>query len=62
MKSPSNLPMFVRIWLGLLIGLFLFVFGTAIRVRSEERLLPETFGARFDDYRQRVPAVVPFVF
>ncbi|HEX9255279.1 MAG TPA: isoprenylcysteine carboxylmethyltransferase family protein [Candidatus Angelobacter sp.] len=48
-------------WLGLLIGLFLFVIGTAIRVRSEERLLHETFGARFEDYRQRVPAVVPFV-
>jgi len=49
-------------WLGLLIGLFLFVIGTAIRVRSEERLLHETFGARFENYRQRVPAVVPFVF
>src|SRR6266496_1572251 len=40
----------------------LFVIVTAIRVRSEERLLHETFSARFDDYRQRGPAVVPFVF
>jgi protein-S-isoprenylcysteine O-methyltransferase Ste14 len=39
----------------------IFGIGTLIRVRYEERLLRETFGAEFDDYVRRVPAVIPFV-
>ncbi len=37
----------------------IFVVGTYIRVRIEERLLRETFGPRFDDYARRVPAMIP---
>jgi len=33
--------------------------GTDIRVRAEEKLLREAFGAKFDDYARRVPAVFP---
>jgi len=29
------------------------------RVRSEEKLLREQFGAAFDDYKRKVPAVIP---
>ncbi len=49
-------------WIGFLIALVLFAIGTAIRVRSEERLLREQFGSAFDDYKRSVPAVVPIKF
>ncbi|HJX99003.1 MAG TPA: isoprenylcysteine carboxylmethyltransferase family protein [Chthoniobacterales bacterium] len=46
-------------WIGLVVALMLFGIGTAIRVRSEEKLLREQFGAAFDDYKRSVPAVLP---
>jgi protein-S-isoprenylcysteine O-methyltransferase Ste14 len=49
-------------WIGLTIAVILFAIGTIIRVRSEEKLLRQTFGAEFDAYAHRVPAVVPFLF
>jgi protein-S-isoprenylcysteine O-methyltransferase Ste14 len=49
-------------WTGFLFAIVLFAIGTAIRVRSEERLLREQFGAAFDDYKRSVPAVVPIKF
>jgi protein-S-isoprenylcysteine O-methyltransferase Ste14 len=49
-------------WIGLLPALIFFAIGTAIRVRSEERLLRDTFGAEFDRYAARVPAVLPAAF
>jgi protein-S-isoprenylcysteine O-methyltransferase Ste14 len=48
-------------WLILSIGLVIFLVGTFIRVRSEERLLRETFGAEFEEYSRRVPAIIPFL-
>ena len=48
-------------WIGLLIAIVVFAVGTAIRVRSEEKLLREAFGAEFEAYARRVPAVVPFL-
>ncbi|MEK6333634.1 MAG: isoprenylcysteine carboxylmethyltransferase family protein [Acidobacteriota bacterium] len=49
-------------WIGLLIAIVVFAVGTVIRVQSEERLLREAFGAEFEAYSRRVPAVVPFLF
>ncbi len=49
-------------WIGLTIAVILFAIGTIIRVRSEEKLLRETFAAEFDAYARRVAAVVPFLF
>ena len=49
-------------WIGLLIAIVVFAVGTVIRVQSEERLLREAFGAEFEAYTRRVPAVVPFLF
>jgi len=49
-------------WIGLLIAIVVFVIGTAIRVRSEEKLLRGAFGEEFEAYARRVPAVVPFLF
>jgi protein-S-isoprenylcysteine O-methyltransferase Ste14 len=44
-----------------MLGLALFVAGTEIRVRAEERLLAGRFGDRYAEYRRRVRAYVPFV-
>ncbi len=46
-------------WIGFAVALAFFAVGTLIRVRSEEKLLREQFGAPFDDYARRVPAVLP---
>lgn len=43
----------------LAIGIAVFAIGTALRVRIEEALLRSAFGAAFDEYAKRVPAVVP---
>lgn len=39
----------------------LYVIGLEIRIRAEERLLAERFGEKFEAYRARVPAYLPFV-
>jgi protein-S-isoprenylcysteine O-methyltransferase Ste14 len=47
-------------WIGLVAAVIVFAIGTAIRVRSEERLLRGQFGADHDAYARRVPAFIPF--
>jgi protein-S-isoprenylcysteine O-methyltransferase Ste14 len=49
-------------WAGLVAGLVIFWLGTMIRVRSEERLLRAAFGAEYEDYARRVPAVLPGIY
>jgi protein-S-isoprenylcysteine O-methyltransferase Ste14 len=49
-------------WSVLVAAIVVFAIGTWIRVRSEERLLRETFGPQFEEYARRVPAVIPGVF
>jgi protein-S-isoprenylcysteine O-methyltransferase Ste14 len=49
-------------WAALLPALVIFFVGTIIRVRSEEKLLREAFGEKFDDYKRRVPAIVPGLY
>ncbi len=46
-------------WIGFIVAILFFAIGTAIRIHSEERLLREQFGAAFDDYKRKVPAVIP---
>jgi protein-S-isoprenylcysteine O-methyltransferase Ste14 len=43
----------------LILGLPLFVAGTWLRVREEERLLRSSFGPAYDDYAARVKRFVP---
>jgi protein-S-isoprenylcysteine O-methyltransferase Ste14 len=43
-------------------ALAIFVVGTVIRVRSEEKLLREAFGELYQTYAQRVPAIVPRLY
>ncbi len=40
----------------------IFLIGTYVRVRIEERLLKETFGPKFDEYKRKVPAVIPGIW
>jgi protein-S-isoprenylcysteine O-methyltransferase Ste14 len=46
-------------WVGLLIASLVYYFGTLIRIRSEEKLLREQFGAAYEEYARKVPAFVP---
>ena len=47
-------PMFV-------VAIVVFVMGTEIRIRAEDRLLGEHFGDAFAAYRSQVRAYIPFV-
>jgi protein-S-isoprenylcysteine O-methyltransferase Ste14 len=51
--------MAVSRWPALVCAAIVFAAGTAIRIRAEENLLRETFGATFDEYARRVPAFLP---
>lgn len=49
-------------WPGLILSIALYLAGTTMRIRKEERLLRETFGKEFQDYAEEVPALVPGLF
>jgi protein-S-isoprenylcysteine O-methyltransferase Ste14 len=49
-------------WITLLVALPIFMIGLVIRVRIEEKLLRAAFGAQFEDYAKRVPAVIPGIY
>jgi len=42
-------------------ALVLFILGTEIRVRIEDRLLASRFGEQFSQYQKSVPAYIPFL-
>ena len=48
-------------WPALAAGVVIFVIGTEIRVRVEDRLLQSRFGEEFEAYAGRVVAYVPYV-
>ena len=45
----------------LLPAILLFIIGTEIRVRIEDKLLASLFGDRFAAYQKSVPAYIPLV-
>jgi protein-S-isoprenylcysteine O-methyltransferase Ste14 len=49
-------------WIPLLVGIVLFIPGTHIRIRSEERLLRQAFGPEFEAYARGVPALIPGIY
>ena len=49
-------------WIPLLVAIVLFIPGTCIRIRSEERLLREAFGGEFEEYACRVSALIPGIY
>jgi protein-S-isoprenylcysteine O-methyltransferase Ste14 len=48
-------------WRLFLAALALFVVGTEIRARVEERLLASRFGEEFQEYKRGVPGYIPFL-
>jgi protein-S-isoprenylcysteine O-methyltransferase Ste14 len=51
----------ITTWWWIAIGVAVFVAGTLVRTRAEERLLRAQFGPAYDAYAARVPAFIPFV-
>ena len=49
-------------WKLLIAAIPLFLIGSVVRVRVEERLLRQTFGLEFDDYALRVKRFIPQVW
>jgi protein-S-isoprenylcysteine O-methyltransferase Ste14 len=52
--------MITPLWL-LLLATTVFLVGTEIRVRLEDRLLATRFAERFREYEHSVPAYIPFL-
>jgi len=48
-------------WLQFAAAVILYLAGTEIRIRAEERLLSSRFGPEFNAYRARVPAFIPLL-
>ena len=48
----------VSSWWALLAGAAVFLLGTALRIRVEERLLMAEFGEAYRDYARTVPALL----
>ncbi len=46
-------------WWMLLAGIVVYLIGFIIRVRAEEELLLAQFGEEFEEYKRRVPALLP---
>jgi protein-S-isoprenylcysteine O-methyltransferase Ste14 len=43
------------------LGIVLFIWACMIKVRREEQLLTGEFGQEYEDFRRRVPMLVPFL-
>ena len=70
-RNPIYLAMFgmliasglaVSRWQALVPAMAVYLVGTAVRIHAEENLLRARFGAQFDDYARRVPALLPRLF
>ncbi|HTV59687.1 MAG TPA: isoprenylcysteine carboxylmethyltransferase family protein [Verrucomicrobiae bacterium] len=70
-RNPIYLAMFGTLlatdlafsqWQGVVPSLVIFLAGTAIRVRTEEKLLRQAFREEFDAYARRVPAFLPGIY
>ncbi len=48
-------------WIVLIAALMVFLIGTKIRTNIEERLLTDAFGQEFEEWKARVPGLIPFV-
>ena len=49
-------------WTALIVAIVVFAAGLVIRVRVEEKLLRDQFGAEFEEYAKHVPAVIPGIY
>ncbi len=48
-------------WLGGLVSVAVFIAGTEIRMRAEDRLLASRFGEAFQAWRRKTPAYLPLI-
>jgi len=48
-------------WVVVMIAAVLFLVGTFIRTKFEERLLSDAFGEEFAQWKARVPGLIPFL-
>jgi len=48
-------------WPVVVLAVVIFLVGTFIRTRFEERLLSDAFGETFADWKSRVPGLIPFL-
>jgi protein-S-isoprenylcysteine O-methyltransferase Ste14 len=71
MRNPIYLGMFgmlvatglaVGRWPVVIGGCVVFLIGTKIRMGSEEKLLREAFGEKFEEYARRVSAFIPGIY
>jgi len=46
-------------WIGLIVAVVLYTIGTMWRIGIEEKLLIETFGDQYLEYKRKVPAFIP---
>lgn len=69
-RNPIYLAMFglllqagivVSVWQAIVPAVVVFLMGTWIRIREEEKVLRQQFGSQFDEYARRVPAFIPGV-
>jgi len=51
-----------QITLAAIAGLVLATIGLMIKIRQEERLLTEHFGATYESYQRNVRALIPYVW
>ena len=48
-------------WIALVVSVIVFIAGTKIRTNLEEGLLRKAFGKEFEDWKAKVPGLIPFV-
>jgi protein-S-isoprenylcysteine O-methyltransferase Ste14 len=48
-------------WAVVIGAVIVFLIGTYIRTRFEERLLGDAFGEKFAEWKRRVPGLIPFL-
>ena len=48
-------------WIALVVSVIVFIVGTKIRTNLEEGLLRDAFGKEFEDWKAKVPGLIPFL-
>lgn len=46
-------------WLAVAVAVIAFLVGTSVRIHLEEKLLSDAFGNEFQEWKRRVPGLIP---
>lgn len=60
--SLFGMQMGIRNPVGLIVTLIIAVFAYSYRIRVEEAVMEENFGAEYEDYKKKTKRLIPFVF